>query len=714
MTFFAYLRAMFRHFLRQNKVLFAPLTILSMVGLMGCASVGSPGGGWYDETPPVLVKSDPGEGATGVSKRKITLRFDENVKLENASEKLTVSPPQIKSPTIMSNAKTVTIELQDTLIPNTTYTIDLGDAVQDNNEGNPLEGLSLTFSTGDHIDTMKVSGVVLNAEDLEPVTGAYVGIYKVYDDGRFVQGDSLHGADSIIALYPDSVFMLRAFERAGKTDAYGRFTISGVAPGRYRAYAILDGNTNYMYDVTTEDVAFLDSLVVPSMEPCKIQDTIWSKLNFHTVERAVNSTKKGKELIDTLAYDSIVVRDGWRYLPDDLQFRMFNEGHYTLYLDEIAWKDSIHLNVRFATKMPSLPIITLLDEEDFGEAAIDKDAWLICEPNPTNDTLTYWIRDSLIYQRDTLQLEMSYMFTQDGQDILRTDTISLENPRPKVDERKKEKEKTDDSKAKKKEKKRKKGKDAEETVAPKDTLPHTTFMKLNLLNKGDLDIGSRPRFETSAPLDTLVLTGLHLLQEKDSVWQDMEYRLEQDSLNLRRYTMHAIPHFSPGGNYRIIADSASMHDVYGNPIDSTCLSFKEKKPDEYSHLLIHITNATEPAFVQLLNEKDSPVQQVAVKNGQAKFVNVPEGKYYARLVQDHNGNGKFDVGSIVNRIQPEEVFYLTELLQLRTNWNHEQHWDVLAQPLDKQKATEIIKNKPKEKTAKKSKNEEYRKKMQKN
>ena len=239
-------------------------------------------------------------------------------------------------------------------------------------------------------------------------------------------------------------------------------------------------------------------------------------------------------------------------------------------------------------------------------------------------------------------------------------------------------------------------------------------MKLNLLNKGDLDIGSRPRFETSAPLDTLDFAGLHLLQEKDSVWQDMEYRLEQDSLNLRRYTMHAIPHFSPGGNYRIIADSASMHDVYGNPIDSTCLSFKEKKPDEYSHLLIHITNATEPAFVQLLNEKDSPVQQVTVKNGQAKFVNVPEGKYYARLVQDHNGNGKFDVGSIVNRIQPEEVFYLTELLQLRTNWNHEQHWDVLAQPLDKQKATEIIKNKPKEKTAKKSKNEEYRKKMQKN
>lgn len=714
MTFFVYLRSMFRHSFRHNKGFLAPLTILSMVGMMGCASVGSPGGGWYDETPPVLVKSEPGEGSTGINKRKITLRFNENVKLDNANDKLTISPPQVKSPTIMSNAKTVTIELQDTLVPNTTYTIDLGDAVQDNNEGNPLEGLTLTFSTGDHIDTMKVSGMVLNAADLEPITGAYVGIYKVYENGSFVDGEPTTWQDSIIAQHPDSVFMLRAFERAGKTDSYGKFTISGVAPGQYRMYALLDGNTNYMYDVSTEDVAFLDSLIVPSMEPCKIHDTIWSKLNLHTVEKAVNTNKRGKELLDTLAYDSIVIRDGWRYLPDNLQLRMFNEGHNTLYLDEIIWKDSIHINVRFSAKMPSLPFITLLDDDqERGEAAIDKDRWLICEPNLTKDTLTYWIRDSLVYQRDTLALEMSYMFTQNGVDIMRTDTIRLENPKPKVDEKAdKKKDKDDDSKGKKKEKKRKKGKDAE-AETPKDTLPKITFMKVELATKGDLDIGARPKFETSAPLDSLNLEGIHLMQEKDSVWQAMDFQLVQDSLNLRRYTVHAKPHFSPGVNYRIIADSASMHDIYGNPVDSTCLSFKEKKPDEYAHLLIHVSNAHEPAFVQLLSEKDDPVQQVAVKDGQAKFVNVPEGKYYARLIEDRNANNKFDVGSVTDRIQPEEVFYLSELLQLRKNWNHEQHWDVRARSLDAQKPKDLIKNKPKEKQEKKSKNEEYRKKMMK-
>ena len=259
MTIFVYLRGMFRHFLTKKRPKLAPLALLSFAGLLGCASIGSPGGGLYDETPPVLVRSEPAEAATSVGRQKITMRFNENIKLDNANEKMTISPPQVKAPTISSNAKTLTIELRDTLQANTTYTIDLGDAVQDNNEGNPLENLSLTFSTGDHIDSMKVMGTLLNAKDLEPVTGAFVGIYALNEDGIFPargkEGDSLQLAiDSIVALYPDSIFSLRPFERAGKTDSYGRFTISGVGPGKYRMYAVKDGNTNYMYDVNTEDI----------------------------------------------------------------------------------------------------------------------------------------------------------------------------------------------------------------------------------------------------------------------------------------------------------------------------------------------------------------------------------------------------------------------------------------------------------------------------
>ena len=684
MTIFVYLRGMFRHFLTKNRSKLAPLAVLSFTGLLGCASIGSPGGGLYDETPPVLVRSEPAEAATNVNRQKVTMRFNENIKLDNANEKMTISPPQVKAPTISSNAKTLTIELRDTLQANTTYTIDLGDAVQDNNEGNPLENLSLTFSTGDHIDTMKVMGTLLNAKDLEPVTGAFVGIYAVNDDGIFpargVKGDSLQLAiDSIVALYPDSIFSLRPLERAGKTDSYGRFTISGVGPGKYRMYALKDGNTNYMYDVNTEDIAFVDSLIIPSVGSHTASDTIWNRF-------------------DSLKVDSIYVHEVIDYYPNDLCLRMFNEGHVIRYLDDMKWKDSIQITLNFASKMPEPPIITLLGEEERGPAKLDKDAWLICEPNPTNDTLVYWLRDSLVYHRDTLHLSVTYPFTQNGIDIIRTDTMHLEKPEINVPEDQQPEDKDD----KKKKKRRKK--EQEETAT--DSLPKTVFMSIKLLDS-KIDVGKRPRFETSAPLDSLNTKALHLEQQKDTVWVPLDFELVQDTLNLRRYTLHAKPHFSPGQNYRLICDSASMYDIYGHPLDSIAMQFSEKKSDEYAHLLVNVQGVEGESFVQLLNEKDIALQQVSVKNGQARFPQAPVGKCYVRLVEDRNGNGKFDTGSLEGHIQPENVFYLPKMLEMRENWDYSETWNVRAIALEKQKLDELKQNKPKEKKEKKSKNEEY-------
>ena len=675
---------MFRHFLTKNRSKLAPLAVLSFTGLLGCASIGSPGGGLYDETPPVLVRSEPAEAATNVNRQKVTMRFNENIKLDNANEKMTISPPQVKAPTISSNAKTLTIELRDTLQANTTYTIDLGDAVQDNNEGNPLENLSLTFSTGDHIDTMKVMGTLLNAKDLEPVTGAFVGIYAVNDDGIFpargVKGDSLQLAiDSIVALYPDSIFSLRPLERAGKTDSYGRFTISGVGPGKYRMYALKDGNTNYMYDVNTEDIAFVDSLIIPSVGSHTASDTIWNRF-------------------DSLKVDSVYVHEVIDYYPNDLCLRMFNEGHVIRYLDDMKWKDSIQITLNFASKMPEPPVITLLGEEERGPARLDKDAWLICEPNPTNDTLVYWLRDSLVYHRDTLHLSVTYPFTQNGIDIIRTDTMHLEKPEINVPEDQQPEDKDD----KKKKKRRKK--EQEETAT--DSLPKTVFMSIKLLDS-KIDVGKRPRFETSAPLDSLNTKALHLEQQKDTVWVPLDFELVQDTLNLRRYTLHAKPHFSPGQNYRLICDSASMYDIYGHPLDSIAMQFSEKKSDEYAHLLVNVQGVEGESFVQLLNEKDIALQQVSVKNGQARFPQAPVGKCYVRLVEDRNGNGKFDTGSLEDHIQPENVFYLPKMLEMRENWDYSETWNVRAIALEKQKLDELKQNKPKEKKEKKSKNEEY-------
>lgn len=696
--FFMYLCAMFQYFLNKKTAIPTALSFLSMIGMWSCASTGSPGGGFYDETPPVLVKSDPTEGATGVTKQKITMRFDENIKLDNANEKLTISPPQEKSPSILSNAKTLTIELQDTLKANTTYTIDLGDAVQDNNEGNPMENLTLTFSTGDHIDTMKVLGTLLNAEDLEPIQGAFVGIYRMHDaacqmkdgvadlvncsyclENHKSPSDSLKLAiDSIIALYPDSIFSLRPFERAGKTDIYGRFTISGVAAGRYSMYALKDGNTNYKYDTFDEDIAFLDTLIIPSVGSHIAYDTIWNRF-------------------DSTQVDSIHVHEVTDYYPNNICLRMFNEGRVMRYLDDLKWQDSTRLSLRFASRMPELPTITLLDEEELGAASTDKHSWLICEPNPTNDTLTYWLRDSLIYHRDTLQLAVTYPFTQDGIDIIRTDTIALEKPEVKQPETNKGKE----------EKKGKKGKKKKTEEAAADSLPpKPVFMTLKMLEK-NLEIGGKPHFEASTPVDTFFMDHFRLEVQKDSLWQTMDFDFIPDSVSLRRFTLVAKPHFSPGQQYRFIADSASVIDIYGHPIDSTAFSFNEKKIDEYSHLLINVKGVKDSAFVQLLTEKDKPVMQAPVRNGQAKFPQAPVGKFYARLIVDSNSNGKFDAGWLPSRTQPEQVYYMPKMLEMREGWQYSEDWDVFSFDLTKQKLDGVKQNKPKEKQKRKSKNEEY-------
>ena len=650
---------MFRHIIKYKESFLSILTACFLSGLFGCASTGSPGGGLYDETPPVLKKSEPAEGATDVKTTKIILRFDENVKLDNAMEKLTISPPQLKQPTIRSNAKTVTIELQDTLLPNSTYSIDLGDAVQDNNEGNPLEGLTLSFSTGDHIDSLAVSGYLLNAEDLEPITGAYVGIYN-----------------DTTAL-GDSVFLKRAMERACRTDGYGKFKILGIAPGSYRMYALTDGNTNYIYDLNTENIAFIDSLVIPSTEGTVVYDTLWAD-------------------IDSTTIDTITSRGEILYLPNNLLLRSFNEGKVTRYLDDTSRPDSAHINIRFAARMPELPTISVVD-------SLESPIELIAEANPTKDTLVYWIKDTLHLNMDTLNLQMSYLFTDtSGLDIIRTDTINLIKPVTKKIDKKDEKSDKKNSKDEKK-KRRKKGNEEAKT----DSLPKITFMDIKLLSGKDLDIGKKPLLEVSAPIDSIDLSGIHLAVQKDTIWNDMKFTLVKDSLFLRRYSVIANPHYSPGESYKIQIDSAAIYDIYGNPVNKTELTFKEKTPEDYSHLLFNITGATGPAYVELLNEKDVPVYRVDLIDGKAKFVNVKEGKYYVRLIEDANGNGKWDTGNFETRKHPENVYYFNSELQLRTNWDMAQTWDVHSVDLYRQKPDAIKKNKPKEKQEKRSKNAEY-------
>lgn len=274
----------------------------------------------------------------------------------------------------------VLVEFFDTLRENTTYTIDFGDAIVDNNEDNPLGNFAYAFSTGEHIDTMEVSGTVLSADNLEPVKGIQVGLHKNLEDSAFVK---------------------LPFDRISRTDSRGHFTIRGVAPGKYRIYALMDGNQNYLFDSKTEAVAFLDSLVVPDMRPAMRQDTVWNEL-------------------DTLAYDTIYEVHYTRFLPDNLILRSFKEENPMQYLVKSEREQLNRFSLYFSAKADTLPTIKGLDFDE-------KDAFII-ESNPRNDTIRYWIKDTVMCERDTLTFQMDYLATDTlGQLVPKTDTLRMVN-----------------------------------------------------------------------------------------------------------------------------------------------------------------------------------------------------------------------------------------------------------------------------------------------
>lgn len=176
------------------------VAFFAMLFFAACANIGTPDGGPYDETPPKIVNTSPKYASTNSRTSKVVLEFDENVKLENAAEKVVVSPPQQEQPEISASGKKITVTLLDTLRANTTYTIDFADAIEDNNEGNPMGDYAFTFSTGEKIDTFQVSGNVLDASNLEPIKGILVGLYSV---------DSLAGAAD--SAFSDSIFRTKPF-----------------------------------------------------------------------------------------------------------------------------------------------------------------------------------------------------------------------------------------------------------------------------------------------------------------------------------------------------------------------------------------------------------------------------------------------------------------------------------------------------------------------
>lgn len=628
--------------------------LLVIIGFYACASTGMPDGGPYDETPPKFVRATPEPNATNNKRKKISIEFDEYIKLDKASEKVIISPPQNEAPEVKVSGHRVLVEFFDTLRENTTYTIDFGDAIVDNNEDNPLGNFAYAFSTGEHIDTMEVSGTVLSADNLEPVKGIQVGLHKNLEDSAFVK---------------------LPFDRISRTDSRGHFTIRGVAPGKYRIYALMDGNQNYFFDSKTEAVAFLDSLVVPDMRPAMRQDTVWNEL-------------------DTLAYDTIYEVHYTRFLPDNLILRSFKEENPMQYLVKSEREQLNRFSLYFSAKADTLPTIKGLDFDE-------KDAFII-ESNPRNDTIRYWIKDTVMCERDTLTFQMDYLSTDTlGQLVPKTDTLRMVN---KID--KKRRMALAEEALKKEEKERKKRAKKGDTlkVEPK-------FFAMSVDAPSSLDLNRNIVLKFDEPVEHIDTAAIHMAVKVDSLWEDIPFILMADSVVLRQYQILA--DWQPGQEYQLKIDSLGIKGIYGLYTNKVENQLKVKTLEDYGTLYLNIVGAGPHAVVQLLNSSDGVVRQQPVtdKNTCDFYFLQPSTKYYIRLFNDDNNNGVWDTGNYEEKRQPEEVYYFPKVWEMKANFEFEETWDIHAVPLDKQKLDEIKKQKPDEAKKIKDRNKERARKL---
>ena len=582
-----------------KQIIRRTLSVVTLVVMLySCASIGRPEGGPRDFDPPRFIGSNPPAGAVNSQRTKISLQFDEFIKLEKATEKVVVSPPQIQQPEIKASGKRIQVNLLDSLKPNTTYTIDFSDAIVDNNEGNPLGNFAFTFSTGAQIDTMEVSGTVLDASNLEPIKGILVGLHSNLND---------------------SAFNKLPFDRVARTDSRGRFSIRGIAPGKYRIYGLMDADQNFTFNQKSEVIAFHDSLIIPRMEERIRMDTAW---------------------VDSLTYDTIVEKKYMHYLPDDVILRAFKELNYSQYLIKSERLVPHKFTFYFAGKADTLPVLKGLNFDE-------KDAFII-EKNQRNDTIHYWVKDSLLFKQDTLSMSLTYLYTDTlNQLVPRTDTLNLVSKQKyKKDEPEKEK------------KKKKKKKDDEE-----DEPEPTKFLPVNVSAPSSMEVYGYVSLNFDEPIAGFDSTAIHLRQKVDTLWKDIPFEFEQDSLNQKKFNLYY--DWEPTFEYEFEVDSTAFHGIYGLFTDKIKQGFKVRSEDEYFTLHFSVTGADSLAFVELLDAQDKVVRKRIVKDGMADFYFLNPGKYAARLINDTNGNGEWDTGDFAKGLQPEAVFYYPAILDYK-------------------------------------------------
>ena len=596
--------------------------------LSACANMGQgPQGGPRDTIPPQVTKELPLNGSLNVTTKKVEITFNEYIQLSDIQKNVLISPPQQIAPEIKAIGKTVSVVFQENLLDSTTYTIDFGAAICDYNEKTPLEGYVMSFSTGDQIDSLAISGRVYNAANLNPMPSVLVGIH---------------------ANHHDTALNTIPFTRVTRSNSEGYFTIHNIRQGSYRLYALNDISRDYFYQ-PGEGVAFMDSIITPYTTREMHWDTIW----YDTL--GLDPTTG--DTLFTRQIDSVYEHEVTHFWPDSLILWYFEEAKQRHYFQRILREDQHAFTLVFSAPQDSLPLLEPLRYSQLDSTATDS-AWVnfldyvLVQSNKTLDTITYWLTDSFAIRMDTIPFRMTYQFSDSLYNIIpKTDTIFAIYRQPRMSEK------------------------ARETYL-RNKQNRKVEIKTNASSK--FNIYDTLTILSPFPLDSIHENGIHLVQRVDTNMLPIEFTIERkDSLGM---AMGIIAKLQPEQSYQLTIDSATCKDIYGACNDKLEAKLKLKSLNDYSTLTVQMKHFDPRARVQLLNEKDAVLKELPASNTGTIFQYLDPTTYYLRLYIDWNEDGEWTTGDWLQHRRPEPVYYYPAKLKLRANWEFEETFDHLALP----------------------------------
>jgi hypothetical protein len=305
--------------------------------------------------------------------------------------------------------------------------------------------------------------------------------------------------------------------------------------------------------------------------------------------------------------------------------------------------------------------------------------YALSEYSAKRDTVTLWIRDTTISRMDTLQFQLNYLVLDSMQNrVLKTDTVELSYVKPEQKERKRKKKEEEDQ----------------------DKKPEVQHFSFKGNARDDFEVYNKLTLTAPEPLESFDYDKVRLYHKVDTVFEELNFKLERDSTNLRRYLIRYPWDFDEA--YKLEIDSAAAVSIGGYPSNKLSQNLKVRQEAFYAKIILTLTNLRGPSFVQLLKntDKEEVVQQISVDaDGEIEFPYLTPEKYKIKLVIDRNQNGKWDTGNLEKGLQPERVVYFPKILKLRSNFEVRETWNL---PEDLQFKKDLIDEDQAEKDTKRS------------